>query len=157
MIFRFACRRYRSIDTNARETQISREDRDFHAQHGAACARCRCYTAEVDALTRALTASHIEPVSVSTNFTDNVVRGVHAMRRESYHASYRPILVGASAAVVALGAILQMVGTQPSPPTPEGSAESIRRETPLETAEPGDMNLFNTPSKLVPDPRPFDV
>ena len=157
MIFRFACKRYRSIDTIARETQISREDREFHAQHGAQCTRCRSYTAEVDALTRALTASHIEPVDVSKNFTDNVVRGVQAMRRETYHASYRPILIGATAAAVALGAILQMVGKEPSMPTPDGSAETIRRETPLDSVAPGNINLFDTPSRLVPDPRPFDV
>jgi hypothetical protein len=112
----------------------------------------------MDMLTKAITASIVEPFHVSSDFTDRVVLGVKKMRRESYRTTYRPVLAGAVAAFVAVGAILQVVGIQPDAPTTDGSAESSARpESPLNRAEPGDMDLFDTPSKLVRDPRPYDV
>lgn len=158
MLFRFACKRYRSIETNARETQVTRAESDFLNRHAAGCPRCLAYTLEVDALSDALSGSMIEPMAVSPTFTEDIVRGVRAMRRESYRTSFRPVLIGAVAAFVAVGAILQMVGLQPEAPSTDGSADTgIRRESPLDSAEPGDMNLFDTPSRLARDPKPIDV
>ncbi|MEO7454027.1 MAG: hypothetical protein ABIV13_04620, partial [Fimbriimonadales bacterium] len=64
--------------------------------------------------------------------------------------------VGAAAAFVAVGAILQMVGLQPAAPSTDGSAGSAI-DRPAEVTTPGELNLFDTPSKLVRDPRPYDV
>jgi hypothetical protein len=109
-------------------------------------------------LTKAITASMVEPFQISPDFTDRVVLGVRRIRRESYRTTYRPVLAGAVAAFIAVGAILQVVGVQPSALTTDGTAESTGRpESPLNRAEPGDMDLFDTPSKLVRDPRPYDV
>jgi hypothetical protein len=159
MLFKLACKRYRSISSNARETEVTRAESDFLTAHEAKCIGCRNYRTELDMMTKAITASLVDPFDISRDFTDRVVVGVKKMRRESYRTSYRPVLVGAVAAFVAVGAILQTVGLQPAEPTTDGTAESTTplRETPLDTAEPGNMNLFDTPSKLVRDPRPTDV
>ena len=158
MLFRFACKRYRSISSNARETEITRAESDFLTAHEAKCIGCRNYRTELDMMTKAITASLVDSFDISRDFTDRVVVGVKKMRRESYRTSYRPVLVGAVAAFVAVGAILQMVGLQPAAPNTDGTAErSIGKDSPLNGSEPGDMNLFDTPSRLVRDPRPFDV
>lgn len=158
MLFKFACKRYRSISSNAREMDITRAESDFLTAHEAKCKACRSYRVELDMMTKAITASMVDSFEVSRDFTDKVVTGVKKMRRENYRTTYRPVLVGAVAAFIAVGAILQTVGLQPAEPTTDGTAESMPlRETPLDTAEQGDMNLFDTPSKLVRDPRPMDV
>jgi hypothetical protein len=156
MLFRFACKRYRSIE-DAREI-ATRAQLEFVADHAAKCGKCRVYSEVAGALRAGLGKAELAPVVISGDFTERVVRGVQAMRRESYRTSYRPVLVGAMAAFVALGAILQVVGAQPEAPSTDGTAEStLKRESPLDSSEPGDLNLFDTPSKLVRDPRPHDV
>ena len=158
MLFKFACKRYRSISSNARETDVTRAESDFLATHEAKCEHCRNYRVELDMMTKAITASLVEPFEMSRDFTDKVVLGVKKMRRESYRTSYRPVLAGAVAAFIAVGAILQVVGDQAKEPSIDGAADStIRKESPLNSDQPGDMNLFDTPSKLVRDPRPFDA
>src|SRR5687768_2026874 len=127
MLFKLACKRYRRIHTDARETQITRAQSDFLSQHEASCPRCKAYSFEVGAFVEAMSSSIIEPLHISPNFTENVVRGVRAMRRDSYRTSYRPVLVGALAAFAAVGAILQMVGLQPAVPNTDGSADSTLR------------------------------
>jgi predicted anti-sigma-YlaC factor YlaD len=156
MLFKFACKRYRRIFTNARETAITRAESDFLSMHKASCAECRSYAIQVDALIAAMSDVAVDPLLVSEDFTENIVRGVRKMRRDSYRTSYRPVLVGAAAAFVAVGAILQMVGLQPPAANTDGSAES-NIERPIDATTPGELNLFDTPSKLVRDPRPFDV
>ncbi|MEO7453525.1 MAG: hypothetical protein ABIV13_02035, partial [Fimbriimonadales bacterium] len=84
MLFKFACKRYRRIFTNARETEISRAESDFLNLHEGACSRCCSYSLQVNALIDAISDAAIEPVLVSPDFTEDIVRGVRKMRRDSY-------------------------------------------------------------------------
>lgn len=137
--------------------EISRADRAYMAAHALDCSRCRTRSEQLNAVHAVLSVSAIEP-QCSPDFTDNVVRRVRAMRREGSHHVLRPLLVGAVSAAVALGAVLQMVGTQAEPPTTDGTARnSILRDAPFESTTPGSLNLFDSPSRLVRDPRPNDV
>src|SRR5687767_7460316 len=100
MLFKFACKRYRSISSNARETEITRAESDFLTAHEAKCKACRSYRVELDMMTKAITASMVDSFDVSRDFTDKVLIGVKKMRRESYRTTYRPVLVGAVAAFI---------------------------------------------------------
>lgn len=158
MLFKSACRRFRRIDANAREMEISRAEQDFLTAHARGCNRCRVHSGELDVVSAALSASAFDPIVISPDFTENVVRGVRAMRREGHRNAYRPVLVGAGAAFVALGAILQVVGAQAPAPTTDGTAGvGVYRESPLKSTSPSELNLFDAPSRLVRDPRPHDV
>jgi hypothetical protein len=114
-------------------------------------------TEQLNAVHAVLSLAAIEP-QCSPDFTDNVVRRVRAMRREGSQHVLRPLIVGAVSAAVALGAVLQMVGTQAEAPSTDGSARnSILRDAPFESTTPGSLNLFDSPSRLVRDPRPNDA
>jgi hypothetical protein len=125
--------------------------------HADACADCRAFSEDIYKIADLLNSNSVQP-RISEDFTERVVLGVRAMRREGYRTAYRPVLVGAVAAFIAIGAVLQVVGAPSSAHTTDGSAENaIKRESPLNSVMPGDMNLFDTPSRLVRDPRPNDV
>lgn len=157
MILKIACRRYRRIESEAREIEITRADRAFLSTHALACSRCRLHSEQLNAVQAIFAVSAFEP-TCSPEFTDNVVRKVRAMRREGSQHVLRSLVVGAVSAAVALGAVLQIVGTPAEPPTTDGTARnSILRDAPFETTTPGSLNLFDSPSRLVRDPRPNDV
>jgi len=157
MIFNLACRRYRRIESEAREIEITRADRAFVAAHALDCDSCRRRSEQLNAVCAILSQSLIEP-TCSPGFTDNVIRSVRAMRRERAKHVWRPLVVGALSAAVALGAVLQIVGAQANPPSTDGTAQnSILRDAPFDATTPGSLNLFDSPSRLVRDPRPNDV
>jgi hypothetical protein len=157
MFFKLACRRYRRYETTAREFGLTPAARSFMDSHADACAACRSFSEDLHLVTELLSNSHIEPV-LSADFTDRIVSEVRAVRRQGYRTAYRPVIVGAVAAFIAIGAVLQVVGAPSSAPSGEGAAaNAFKRESPLNSTVPGDINLFDTPSKLVRDPRPNDV
>lgn len=157
MILKLACRRYRRIESEARERGLTQSERAHLDAHALACRQCRARTEQLRAIQTLLAVTVIEP-SVSPDFTDKVVERVRAMRRQNSKHVLRPLVVGAVSAAVAIGAVLQVVGVQAEAPKATGSAQnSILRETPIDGATPDGLNLFDSPSRLVRDPRPNDV
>lgn len=158
MLFKLACRQYRRTFGEFLGGDMSPETQAFLARHEAACPRCARKGAELRAIHAVLLAEGTMEVTPSPDFTDRVVERVRAARREAMRPSLRPVFYGAGAALVAVGAILQVVGAPVDATMPDGSASSeVRTTMPLDDNSSGDLKLFDSPSRLVRDPRPNDV
>ena len=131
-------------------------DVNFLSSHSAICKSCHQFGDELSAISEAIKHSRFES-DASSGFSSRVLD--EAIRQRSAPlVGLRPALVGALFAFLAVGSAVQFATASPPVDVPDaGSAVQKRDLTPLQGEGPMRFELFDTPSRMVKDPEPFDV
>jgi len=158
MLSRFACKRYRKLRLDSEDGILSGRALRFLAYHAETCAQCRQYDAEISDVCAAIHSASLEHEG-RLEFGGATLRAVIADRQKRRTPTLKPIFIGAATAVIAVGAILQLLSASLNiTVSPTGGAQRpLRQDMPLEIDTPGTFKLFDTPSRLVRDPEPFDA
>lgn len=156
MALRFACRVFRKLRLQSLDSDIGAAAARRLAQHLSHCADCRDYDQQILAITNVLRESKVE-YSGSHNVASIVVAILRSERLKKEARGLRPVLIGAAAAVVALGAIVQVISSPVPQASPEGAAIREYRRDSLRPAKPGQLNIADTPSRLIQDPERTDA
>ncbi|MGI8922441.1 MAG: hypothetical protein ACR2HJ_00125 [Fimbriimonadales bacterium] len=154
----YACNRYRKLRLASEDGVLSGRALRFLAVHSQACGECLHYDVEISDMKAALRSAALEHEG-GPEFGAATLRVVLADRQQRRTPTLKPIIVGAATAVIAVGAILQLLSASLNATvSPTGEAQRpLRQDMPLEVDTPGTFNLFDTPSRLVRDPKPFDA
>lgn len=117
------CRKYRR-DRLRDEFVDGYSPNDRYSAHLAGCERCRAFNSELIRL-EALLSQESPAADSSPEFTERIVEKVRAERDPSSLALWKPSLIGAATAALAMGAFLQILTSEPRArtDTPIGSAE----------------------------------
>ena len=126
-------------------------------RHSGECDACRAFDGQLAAAREALRAAtlhHQGPPS----FSLKVAWAVSRDRLRRQRAVWWPTLTGAGTAAIAVGAILQLLYASSVQPSPEGTAQrEHKRNSPMRLFKPGQLNLFDSPGRVVRDPERTDV
>jgi len=135
---------------------LGERDVDFLAKHSLACKNCHQFGDELSAISDAIKHSRIDS-ETSIGFSSRVLD--EAIRQRSAPAGgMRPALAGALFAFLVVGSTVQFATASPSTDVPDaGSSVEKRDLTPLQGEGPMRFELFDTPSRMVKDPEPFDA
>ncbi|MBA3725607.1 MAG: hypothetical protein H0W86_03930 [Armatimonadetes bacterium] len=158
MFSRYACKRYRRLRLDSEDGVLSSRALRFLAVHSQACGECLFYDVEISDMSAAIRSAALEHEG-GPEFGAATLRVVLADRQKRRTPTLKPIFAGAATAVIAVGAILQLLSASlNTTASPIGEAQRpLRQDIPLEIDMPGTFNLFDTPSRMVRDPKPFDA
>jgi hypothetical protein len=155
MLLLSACKKYKVLRSAERDRSLSARELAFLVRHASVCADCARleYSRPMSAVVNARIHSEGSPA-----FSINVAARAAQHREERRLAALRPVALGATFAVAAMVVALNLVVSDPGPDmAPAGSEARNGRSMPIEIDRSLDFNLFDTPSRLVQDPEPYDA
>ncbi|MCH8273228.1 MAG: hypothetical protein IH851_00360 [Armatimonadetes bacterium] len=123
MGLRRSCRRFRKLRLSSPERGLRVGEQTFCAEHVHDCTGCRRYDSELSAAREALRSSSVNHHGPA-EFANRVVRAISRDRIRRQFEVWRPTLIGAVTAAIAVGAVLQVLTPDPEydARSPEGTA-----------------------------------
>lgn len=109
------CDRFRSL-ADADERDVSREELIFLRSHAGECSECRRYLTDISLLSDVLRSSAIDHRG-DHDFTDRVEESVVSIRVLDELSAWRPAMIAALTAAVAILTVLHVLTSNPATPS----------------------------------------